>query len=480
MHTSPTLWLKNPKAIFCNSHNPGELNNASDPNGPRELLEKERSLSSSAGEGGVVIEGGRVLELVAKGAAPSVHVDEIFDASEHVVLPGLVNTHHHFYQTLTRALPAALNKPLFPWLQSLYPVWAGLTPEMILLSSELALSELLLSGCTTAADHHYLFPQQSSDAFDYQVQAAERVGIRVCLTRGSMSLGQDEGGLPPQHVVQNEQIILADSERVIKRYHQRHEGAMVQVALAPCSPFSVTREIMKASADLAKQYDVHLHTHLAETIDEEDFCLKRFGLRTVDYLESVGWLHERTWLAHGIHFNDEEIERLGKARVGVCHCPSSNMILASGICRGIELEKAGCKVGLGVDGSASNDGSNMITEVRQALLIQRLRYAASEVGHTDVLRWATSGGASVLGRSDIGRIEVGYQADLALFKLDDLRFSGSHDPLAAVVLCGADRADRVMVGGRWRVVDGEIVGADTSKLMVDHQRAAQQLAGTLS
>lgn len=461
-HKHANLWVKNPKAIFCNIQQP----------------ESEASVEDKQSAGGVVIADGKVLERVPKGGVPSVVCGRVFDASEHVVLPGLVNCHHHFYQTLTRALPAALNKPLFPWLKTLYPIWAGLTPEMIALSSELALSELLLSGCTTAADHHYLFPKQSAAAFDYQVQAAARIGMRVCLTRGSMSLGQDDGGLPPQSVVQDEATILADSERVIKQYHQADVGAMVQVALAPCSPFSVTPDIMKASAALAADYNVRLHTHLAETLDEEAFCLERFGLRTVDYLESVGWLHDCTWLAHGIHFNDDEIARLGQAGVGICHCPSSNMILASGICRGIELEQLGSPVGLGVDGSASNDGSNMMTEVRQALLIQRLRYAADQVGHKEVLRWATSGGAAILGRNDIGRITVGYQADLALFKLDDLRFSGSHDPLAALILCGADRADYVMVGGEWRVKNGQLVDIDTQELMFNHQRAAKKLVAS--
>lgn len=465
MQANATLWLKNPKALFCNT---------------AQVCNATQAVPTNAGQGGIVISGGKIIELVAKGAAPATRYDQVFDASEHVVLPGLVNCHHHFYQTLTRALPAALDKPLFPWLKTLYPIWAGLTPEMVKLSSELALAELMLSGCTTAADHHYLFPNNAADAIDCQVQAAANIGNRVCLTRGSMSLGQDDGGLPPQSVVQSEDTILADSERVIKRYHQAGEGAMVQIALAPCSPFSVTPNIMQASADMAAKYNVRLHTHLAETLDEEAFCLERFGLRTVDYLDSVGWLNNRTWLAHGIHFNNDEIARLGQAGVGICHCPSSNMILASGICRSLELEQAGSPVGLGVDGSASNDGSNMINEVRQALLIQRLRYRADQVGHNDVLRWATSGGAAVLGRSDIGRIEVGYQADLALFKLDELRFSGSHDPLAALILCGAQRADCVMVAGQWRVTNGELLGVDLPALTANHQQAARELVAKVS
>jgi len=433
-------------------------------------------LCDEDGVTGLVVEGGCISELLTHDKPPAQPCDVTFDAREHVVVPGLVNCHHHFYQTLTRALPAALNQELFSWLKNLYPVWAGLTPSMISLSSELALAELMLSGCTLAADHHYLFPQGLESAIDLQVAAAQKLGIRVVLTRGSMSLGEKDGGLPPQTVVQTEQTILDDSERLIRTHHQTGDGAMVQMALAPCSPFSVTTEIMRASADLAAQYQVGLHTHLAETLDEEAFCLQQFGLRTVDYLDSVNWLRPGTWLAHGIHFNDEEIARLGAAKVGVCHCPCSNMVLASGICRACELEAAGCPVGLGVDGSASNDGSNMVGEVRQAMMLQRLRYGAAAVSHLDAWRWATQGGAAVLGRSDAGRIAAGLQADLALFKMDELRFSGSHEPLAALLLCGAQKADRVMVGGEWTVIDGEIPGLDRHKLMADHWQAARTLA----
>ncbi len=439
-------------------------------------IKQPLAILAEGAEDGVVVKGDKIVALVARGQTPTWPIDHVFNANEHVVLPGLVNCHHHFYQTLTRALPAALDKELFAWLKSLYPVWARLQPDMIGLSSELALAELMLSGCTLAADHHYLFPEGLGDAIDRQVEAAARVGIRVMLTRGSMSLGQKEGGLPPQSVVQTEQAILADSERVIKAYHQNTMGAKVQIALAPCSPFSVTPEIMRASAALASEYGVRLHTHLAETLDEEAFCLKKFGLRTVDYLQSVGWLNSNTWLAHGIHFDDSEIARLGAAGVGICHCPSSNMVLASGICRTLELQAAGSPVGLGVDGSASNDGSNLIGEVRQALLLQRLRYGAAKVSHLDALHWATAGGAKVLGREDVGQIAVGQQADFALFRLDEARFSGSHDPLAALILCAAHRADRVMVAGRWQVVDGELTDVDLPKLMADHWQAARQLA----
>ncbi|MDD1962686.1 8-oxoguanine deaminase, partial [Pseudomonas sp. 39004] len=362
-----------------------------------------------------------------------------------------------------------------PWLKTLYPVWARLTPAKLALASQVALAELLLSGCTTAADHHYLFPQGLDNAIDVQVDVVRQLGMRAMLTRGSMSLGEDDGGLPPQQTVQQGEVILADSQRLIHSYHERGDGAQIQIALAPCSPFSVTPEIMRASATLAEELDVRLHTHLAETLDEEDFCLQRFGLRTVDYLDSVGWLGPRTWLAHGIHFNVDEIARLGAAGTGICHCPSSNMRLASGICPTVDLEAAGAPLGLGVDGSASNDASNMILEARQALYLQRLRYGAEQITPERALGWATRGSARLLGRQDIGELAVGKQADLAMFKLDELRFSGSHDPLSALLLCGADRADRVMVGGQWRVVDGQIEGLDIQGLIADHRQAAAQL-----
>ena len=441
-----TVWIKSPMAIFAEN-----------------------------AEEGIVVQGEKILELVARGQKPKNQIDEVYDAGDSVLLPGLINTHHHFYQTLTRAYPEALNKELFPWLKSLYKVWANIQPEMIAVSTEIALSELLLSGCTTASDHHYLFPSQLENAIDIQVEEAKKLGIRVVLTRGSMSLGEDDGGLPPQSVVQTKEQILSDSERLITTYHDSSEGSMTQIALAPCSPFSVTTDLMIETAELAEQHNVRLHTHLAETIDEENFCLEKFGLRTVDYLESVGWLSNRTWLAHGIHFNKEEIQKLGQAGVGICHCPTSNMMLASGICHSLELEDAGSTIGLGVDGSASNDGSNMIAELRQAMYLQRLRYGASKITHQKAYNWATKGSATLLGRSDIGEIVVGKQADLALFKLDEMRFSGSHDSLAALLLCGAQKADRVMIAGNWKVVDGRIVGQDASELTSRHSNAAKLL-----
>ena len=464
------VWIKNPLATF-------------DP------------VSGAAVDGGVVVAGKEIVERVPAGMQPDSSFASEVDASGCVLLPGLVNTHHHFYQTLTRAHIAALNKPLFPWLQALYPVWSGLTEEMIDVSTRLAGAELLLSGCTTAVDHHYVFPPGLEQAIDVQARALEELGLRAVLTRGSMSLGESAGGLPPDAVVQNNEAILADSERLIARWHGREKNAMCQIVLAPCSPFSVTTELMRDTALLAEQQDVLLHTHLAETADENEFCLHTFGQRPVDYIERCGWLTDRAWFAHGIHFTVDEIERLGAAGSGVTHCPTSNMVLASGICPVHSLEKAGVRVGLGVDGSASNDGSNLIQEARQALLLQRLhaqlrqvagkKEATTEeelapvVSHLDALRWATLGGAELVRRPELGRIAVGAAADLALFSLDEPRFSGSEDPLAALLLCGAHQAEHVMVNGRWRIRNGALEGIDLAALMRRHRSLAAQLWATV-
>src|ERR1700677_4380255 len=449
------LWIKDPLAIFADG-----------------------------AERGLVVEGTRIAERVGKGETPE-RIEATFDASRHVVLPGLVNTHHYFYQTLTRAHPSAINKPLFAWLVALYPIWARLKPNHLRLASRLALTELMLSGCTTAADHHYLYPDGLENAVDIQVEDARSLGMRMTVSRGSMNLSEKDGGLPPDSVVQDEETILADSERVLKLFHDPRPGAQIRIALAPCSPFSISKDLMSESARLAQRYDCQLHTHLCETEDEEQFCLKTYGLRPVDLLEATGWMSSRVWLAHGIHFNAEEIARLGKAKVGVCHCAASNMVLASGICPTCELGRAGWPLGLGVDGpplgrgverSASNDSSNMMEAIRPALMIGRLRYGADKVTHRDVLRWATEGSARCLGRSDVARIAEGYEADLALFKLDEPRFSGAHDPLAALVLCGAHRADRVMIAGEWRVVDGGPIGLELPALMAEHREAARDFA----
>ncbi|HTV36862.1 MAG TPA: 8-oxoguanine deaminase [Xanthobacteraceae bacterium] len=443
---SPALWIKDPLAILADG-----------------------------ADRGIVLQNDRIVELVPAGRFPTTPSPQIFDAGEHVVLPGLINTHHHFFQTLTRAVPAALDRELFDWLGALYPVWARMTPEALDLGMTLAMAELMLSGCTLSTDHHYLFPSGLENALDIEVAAAERLGLRVLLTRGSMNLSQRDGGLPPESVVQDEDTILADSERAVKCHHQAGDGAMVQIALAPCSPFSVTTSLMRSTAELAGRLNVRLHTHLAETEDENRFCQHLYKCRPLDYLEECGWLNDRAWLAHGIHFNSAEIGRLARAGTTISHCPCSNQTLASGGCPVCAMERAGVRVGLGVDGSASNDASNLMQEVRAAFLLQRGRYGVQAVSHKDALRWATKGSAACVGRSDVGEIVIGKIADLALFKLDELRFSGNGDPLAALVLCGAHRADRVMIGGRWVVENGVIPGLDLAALARRHSAAARAL-----
>lgn len=436
-------------------------------------------LAENAG-GGFTIEGRKIVELIPAGGRPKTY-DEIVDCSEHVVLPGLVNTHHHFYQTLTRAHPDAINKELFDWLKALYPIWGkGVNRESFRLATRLALTELLLSGCSTVSDHHYLYPDGLEDAMDIQVEEATHLGMRMTLNRGSMDLSQKDGGLPPDSVVQSTDEIMRDSERVINCFHDSEEGSFIQVALAPCSPFSVTTELMKQTASLAKQCNCRLHTHLGETHDEDAYCIEKFKCRPVDYLEENGWMNDRTWLAHGIHFNDDEIKRLGRAKVGVCHCPTSNMVLASGTCHTKELEAAGSPVGLGVDGSASNDSSNLMEGVRHAVMINRLQYGSAAITHKDALRWATKGSAECLGRQDIGELAVGKQADIAMFKLDELRFSGAGDALAALVLCGAHRVDKLMIGGKWQVESGLPIGLDIDRLRAEHGAIARQFTGAVN
>lgn len=426
--------------------------------------------------GGVVINADRIVELVPGGAVPRIAVDEVVEARDHVVLPGLINTHHHSFQSMTRAHPYAVDKPLFDWLASLYPVWRRYTPQALHLATRTAYAELLLSGCTTVADHHYLYPKGLESAVDIQVEAARDLGVRAVITRGSMS--DRDGGVTPIDLTEDEDDILADCERALRTHHDVSDGAMVQIGLAPCSPFNVTPDLLARSAGLAEQHSCGLHTHCGETLDEIDYCQRVFGRRPLDHLEEAGWLRPGTWLAHGIHFTDGEISRLGAAGAGVAHCPTSNMLLSSGIARTIELEQAGVAVGLGVDGSASNDRSNLLESARHALLLGKLHYGAAAVSHLDVLRWGTQGSAACLRRSDIGTITTGKQADLAFFRIDDLRFAGAHDPLAALVLCGADRADRVMVAGHWRVLDGNVVGIDIEDLARQQRILAHELFGT--
>lgn len=460
METQP-LWISHPRAVFD----------------PQAEAEDDTG-------GGIVIEGNRIVERVPRGGSPVRPHCQTFDASDCVLLPGLINTHHHFYQTLTRAHPAGLNRPLFNWLKGLYPIWRYLDAELIRVSTQLACAELLLSGCTTTVDHHYVFSETLTDAIDIQATTCRELGIRSVLTRGSMSLGEREGGLPPQSIVQTDEKILADSERLISVWHDTADDAMTQVALAPCSPFSVTPELLKATAQLAREHHVGLHTHLAETQDENDFCLEQFGQRPLDHLENCGWLQPGTWFAHGIHFEPSEISRLGAAQVGIAHCPSSNMMLGSGIARVPELVAAGVRVGLGVDGSASNDHSNLIQEVRECALLQRLRDGLAGPEHLpqdslfspeDALKIATHGGAELLGRPTLGSLGIDSVADLALYRLDEPRFSGVHDPIAGLVLGGAHRASHVMVNGLWRVRDATLVDFDIDSLIAQHQSAARRL-----
>jgi 8-oxoguanine deaminase len=439
-------------------------------------------------EGGLFIRDGFIEQVGPSAGLPQL-ADEVLDLRGHILLPGLVNTHHHFYQTLTRAVPAAQDANLFNWLKTLYLIWARLTPEDIFISTQTALAELAFSGCTTASDHLYLFPNGSK--LDDEIAAAKETGVRIQASRGSMSLGQSKGGLPPDSVVDTEESILRDSQRLIERYHDPKPGAFVQIVLAPCSPFSVTGELMKQSAALARQYKVHLHTHLAETEDEESFCLQKFGYRPVPYMQSVDWVGEDVWFAHAVYVNGEEVKTFAKHGCGVAHCPSSNMRLASGIAPVKEYLAAGVKVGLGVDGSASNDGSHMLGEARQAMLLARLKEGITGFSLSndpsrklmtarEALHLATRGGAAVLGRSDIGSLEVGKCADFFAINLNRLDYAGAlHDPVAATVFCHPVRADYTFVGGKAVVREGQLVPLDERKLVERHNKAAKRLLGNL-
>lgn len=444
------------------------------------LIHNARALMTPSEQGPYVSDGYLVIEdgfisQVGTGAAPRMHADTTIDASDMLAMPGMINTHHHLYQTLTRAVPDVLNSGLFDWLVRLYPRWAGLDDEAIALSTQLGMAELMLSGCTTTTDHHYVFPQRALQGIDVQIQAARQIGMRFHPTRGSMSLSLKDGGLPPDSVVQDEDTILDESERLIKQYHDPQPGAMVRIGLAPCSPFSVTRSLLQETAELAKRYHVRLHTHLAETHDEDRFCLETYGMRPAELLADVGWMNERVWLAHGIHFNQDEIQRLGASGVSICHCPSSNARLGSGLFPLKALQEAGVQVGLGVDGSASNDASNMILELRQALFLQRVFQGPETVKVTDVLDLATQGSSACLGRNDLGTLEVGKAGDVALFDLNVMAYSGAHDPLGALVLCAPTRVHTLLIGGKVVIKDRQLLTLDLTKLVERHRKKAQQL-----
>jgi 8-oxoguanine deaminase len=428
-------------------------------------------------DGYILIRDGRIEELGTGSPPGPAPADETIDASGKVVLPGFVNAHHHLYQTLTRAYPQAMDAPLFDWLRALYPLWAKLDEEAVYLAALVGLAELMLSGCTTTTDHHYIFTPDLKRAIDLEIEAAREIGIRFHPCRGSMSLGEAKGGLPPESVVQAEEEVLADSERLIREYHDPSPGAMVRIALAPCSPFSVTPELMHATAELARRYGVRLNTHLAETKDEERFCLERFGLRPVDYLEELGWLAPDVWITHAVHLRAEEIARLARAGVAVAHCPSSNMRLGSGIAPVVELRRAGVPVGLGVDGSASNDSSNMLLEIRQALLLQRAAHGPSALRVQEALEMATLGGARCLGREDLGRLAVGQAADIAIFDLEELNYSGAGDPLGALVLCAPTTVETLIVNGRVVVKDHELQTIDLERVKREHRARAREIMG---
>ena len=437
-----------------------------------------------------------LITSIGQAHEPPNSADEVIDARGHLVVPGLVNTHHHMYQSLTRAVPAVQNAELFGWLRGLYPIWAGLTPDMVRVSTQVAMAELLLSGCTTSSDHLYIYP--NGVRLDDSIDAARAIGMRFVATRGSMSVGESAGGLPPDSLVENEDAILADTQRLIERYHDANHGAMTQVGVAPCSPFSVSRDLMKTSAELARRYGVRMHTHLAENDHDVAYSLEKFGCTPAQYAQDLGWTGADVWHAHCVKLDEAGISLFAATRTGVAHCPCSNMRLASGIAPVRQMLNAGVAVGLGVDGSASNDGANMLAEARQALLLARLRKSL-EVPHTDAqgrtvfgcdtapmemtardaLRVATRGGAQVLGRSDIGQLAPGMCADLALFDLGTLGQAGGavHDPVASLLLCASAQAAYTVVNGRVVVRQGQLATLDAGPLVERHNRLARELVG---
>ena len=425
--------------------------------------------------GHILIKGDKIVSLGKQSYKGN--FDEEIDATGMIVLPGFINTHHHLFQSLTRNIPRMQDEELFPWLVNHYEVWREMNDEAIFTSAQTGLLEMMLSGVSTSSDHLYLFPAKcNNELIDIEIKAAQSLGIRFQPTRGSMSLSKKDGGLPPDDVVQTEEEIMKDSLRLIKKYHDSNDGAMIRISLAPCSPFSVTSELMKQTAELAKEKNLMFHTHLAETIDEENFCIEKFGMRPAKYIESLGWINGNAWVAHAVHLSDEEIEKMGKCGMGIAHCPSSNMRLGSGIARIKEMLKVGVSVSLGVDGSASNDSSNMLSEIRQAMLLSRLRKPEFWLTAREVLRIATRGGAAALGRNDIGELSIGKQADIALFSLNHLEYAGSlSDPLAALVFTQRMRPiDYLIINGKIRIKKGKSK-IDLQKLIEDHNRISAEL-----
>lgn len=410
------------------------------------------------------------------GGTPPV-ATSVVDASDCLVTPGLVNTHHHLYQNLTRAFPPMTNAPLFGWLQTLYPLWRTLDEESAHVSAWVGLAELALSGCTTSTDHLYVHPTGAGDLLSAEIAAAIDLGVRFHPTRGSMSLSIKDGGLPPDDVVQDHDVILDESARAVAKHHDRSHGAMVRVALAPCSPFSVTKQLMIDSADLAVKLDVRLHTHFAENSEDDAFSLATFGCRPMDYLEEVGWCSDRTWLAHCVMPNHDEIQRLGAARIGVAHCPSSNLILSSGVAPVVDLIAAGVHVGIGVDGSSSADSASMWLETRQAMLLAKLRSGAAAGTARMALECATRGGAGCLGRTgEIGELSVGSVGDVAVWSLSGPAFSGAvADPIEAWLRCGPIAARDTIVHGKLIVRNHQIVSAKLESMLKTHSKLARRM-----
>lgn len=426
--------------------------------------------------GDIYIEG---REIKKTGKSLKIDAASVIDAKGCVVVPGFINTHHHLYQTLTRNLPAVQDKKLFDWLVYLYKMWSRITPEGVYVSAQVGLGELLLTGCTTSTDQFYLFPGgKSANLIDTEIEGARSLGIRFHPSRGSMSRGKSKGGLPPDEVVQTEDEILKDCRRLVEKYHDPARFAMCRIALAPCSPFSVTTELLKLTAQMAGEWKVRIHTHLAETPDEEDYCVKVHKMRPLEYMESVGWLEgAKAWFAHCVHMNEDEAAKMGKTRTGVAHCPTSNLRLGSGIAPVRMFLNNKVQVGLAVDGSASNDSSDMLAEVRQAVLVGRIKSGADSMPARDALWMATRGGAGILGRDDIGSIEPGKAADIAIFDLNRIDYAGAlADPVAALVFCGAcHRAKWVFVNGKMVVENGRLTRADENKITRQANKIAKEL-----
>jgi cytosine/adenosine deaminase-related metal-dependent hydrolase len=445
------------------------------------LLVKAGLVVTGAGQelkGGWLLARDGWIAQVGTGTAPP--ADEVLDLPSCVAMPGLVNAHDHMYQWATRGYMP--DGTLFEWLRALYPVWARINADTVRVAARAAMAKLLLSGCTLSSDHHYVFPRGQSGIFEALVDTARELGLRFHPCRGSMSLGESKGGLPPDSVVEDEDLILADTEEKIRRFHDPQPGSMCRVVVAPCSPFSVTSQLMRDSAALARRHGVHLHTHLAETLDEERFCVERFGRRPLELMEDLGWTGGDVWFAHGIHFNDAEVDRVAETSTGIAHCPSSNMRLGAGVCRVEDLVRVRARVGLGVDGSASNEDANLAVEVHQALLLARARAAMlgrveapTALDARSAWRIATAGGAACLGREDCGTLEPGKCADVALFRIDDLAHAGLDDSLAGLALAPPARADAVIVNGKIVVRDGRLLTADEDEVARDIGAVSRRL-----